>query len=418
MTGDPVDLLLSDLGEGSDFSGLLQTLLPDPYGLYASVRPSTPLRLDDLKAVVLARYPDAEAVLSDPSYRLIHPRDERIDPLSLDDEDPVAKVLRDEIEPCVLFMPPERHAVVRRHLQKALKEDSPQRRQEVAREMAGVVLDALEGETIDVVGDLAVPVPTFTAARSFGLPQEDWPLLLDWAGGVGRWLEMFVSPEQMARSAEAIVAARGFFDGALEERAGGSGEGDILAGLAARETEGLEREEALSGCLHFMAASATTTVGALSNALVALARHPDQWALVVADPGLAGAAVEEAIRWDPPNQAILRIASEAGEIGGVAHEEGDLMVALVAAANRDPDRWEDPDRFDLRRERRRHLGFGAGSHFCSGAQLGRATATGVVEALAERVEEMSVDRGLLEWSDTLAQRQLDFAPLAIRRKGA
>jgi cytochrome P450 len=417
MASDSVDLLLSDLGDGSDFGGLLQTLLPDPYGLYASVRPSTPLRLDDLNAVVLARFADAEAVLSDPSYRLIHPRDERIDPLALDDEDPVARVLRDEIEPCVLFMPPERHAVVRRHLQKTLKEDSPQRRHELAREMAGAVLDALEGEAIDAVSDLAVPVSTFAAAHSFGMPQEDWPLLLDWAGPVGRWLEMFVSPEQMARSAEAILAARAYFDGAIAERSAGAGEGDLLVGLAKREGEGLGREEALSGCLHIMAANATTTVGALTNALVALAGHPDQWALLVADPSLADAAFEEALRWDPPTQAILRIASEAGEVGGAPVREGDLMVAIVAAANRDPDRYEDPDRFDIRRERRRHLGFGAGSHFCSGAHFGRATAIGVIEAVAERVEGMSVDRGLLEWSDTLAQRQLDFAPLAIRRKG-
>lgn len=410
-------LLPTDPAQAADFAAVLQTLLPDPYGLYASVRPATPLRLDDLKVVLLGRYSDAEAVLSDPSYQSIHPRDGRIDPLTFDGEDHAVQVIRDEIEPCALFMPPERHGDCRRHLQRALKADEPGRRRVVAREMTGAVLGALDGETLEVVGEIAIPVPTFASAQAFGLSREDWPLLLEWAGPVGRWLEMFVTPGQMAGSAEAIVEAREFFGERLDERSGADPGADVLAGLAGREREGLSREEALSACLHIMAANATTGVGAVANTLVALAEHPDQWALVTANPELASAAVEEAIRWEPPIQAVFRIAVRPGTIGEVSVEPGDLVVALVGAANRDPDRFADPDRFDLRRERRRHLGFGAGAHFCSGAQIGRATATGVVEALAERVERMSIDRTELRWSDTLAQRQLEFAPVTVGWSG-
>lgn len=401
----------------AELAGLLRPFLPDPYGLYASVRPSTPLRLDDLSVVVVARFEHAQAVLKDPSYAPIHARDPRIDPLHLDSRDPVVQIVRREIETAQLYMPPERHMAVRQHVSLALAGDSLPKRRAMSREMTGAVLDAFDpDEPVDVVNDLAVPVPTFVAGAALGLPKEDWPRLLAWTKPIGEWVEMFSSPRQVNGSAQAIVEARAYFDAVLDERTAQDAPRDVMAALADRERKGLQREETLSACLHIIAANITTST-AISHGLVDLADNPEQWDLLVADPGLAAAAVEEAIRLEPSFQAVIRRATRPGRLGDVAVEVDDLVLVVIGAANRDPDQFPNPEQLDVRRRKHRHLTFGAGAHFCSGAQIGRETAIGIFEGVAERADRLSVDHDQLSWyDDALAQRQLEFAPVTMHRK--
>jgi cytochrome P450 len=407
----------ADAPDIAELAGLLRPFLPDPYGLYASVRPTTPLRVDNMQAVIVARFAESYAVLKDRSYVPIHARDPRIDPLNMDPDDEDLGVTRRAIETAQLYMPPDRHAEVRQHIALALADDSLPTRQEVAREMTAEVLDALDpDEPVDVVNDLAVPVPTFVAGLALGLPKADWPALLGWTKPIGEWVEMFSSPEQVSRSADAIVAARAYFDGVLDERHQPGAPRDVMAALAAREEKGLDREETLSACLHIVAANITTST-AISHGLVDLAENPDQWGLLAANPELAGGAVEEAIRMEPSFQAVIRRATQPGMLGDVEVEPDDLILVVIGAANRDPEQFPEPERFDIQRKRHRHLTFGAGAHFCSGAQIGRVTAIGMFEAIVDRVDRLSVDPSQLSWySEALAQRQLEVAPVMMHRK--
>ncbi|HET9198712.1 MAG TPA: hypothetical protein VFN92_10725, partial [Solirubrobacterales bacterium] len=307
----------ADAPDIADLASLLRPFLPDPYGLFASVRPTTPLRVDNMQMVVIARFAEAYAVLKDPSYVPIHARDPRIDPLNMDPGDEALGVTRRAIETAQLYMPPERHSEVRRHIALALAGDSLPERQALARQMTGEVLDALDPEEpVDVVADLALPVPTFVAGLALGLPRADWPVLLEWTRPLGEWVEMFSSAEQVHRSAEAIVAARAYFDRVLDERLEPGAPRDVMAALAAREKEGLDREETVSACLHILAANITTST-AISHGLVDLAQNPDQWDLLVANPDLAAGAVEEAIRMEPSFQAVIRQATQPGMLSDV-----------------------------------------------------------------------------------------------------
>jgi cytochrome P450 len=134
-----------------------------------------------------------------------------------------------------------------------------------------------------------------------------------------------------------------------------------------------------------------TTVGLISNAVLALLRHPDQLAAIREDPGLASGAVEETLRYDAPVQLTGRVARGEMQISGMPVPDGAVVILLLAAAGRDPEAHADPDRFDIRRGATNHLAFAAGPHFCLGAPLARLEATIAVQAFAARFTAPELD---------------------------
>jgi len=157
--------------------------------------------------------------------------------------------------------------------------------------------------------------------------------------------------------------------------------------LVAAEGDQVGAEELLPLCQLLLVAGFETTVNLVGNAVQALLADPEQWRLLRADPGLAAAAVEETLRYDPPVQRTARVAHEAVDVGGVAVRPGQWVVALIGAANRDPAAHPDPDRFDLRRTPTvEHLAFSAGIHYCVGAPLARLEGEVALATLAERLD--------------------------------
>jgi cytochrome P450 len=174
-------------------------------------------------------------------------------------------------------------------------------------------------------------------------------------------------------------------------------ERDALAsgGLAARlyecADEGLiTAEEAALLVRSLLTAGVDTTVVALEQALYGLARHPDQWKLLREDPSLAGAAFEESVRWGSPVQTFFRTATRDAEVSGVTIKEGQKVLLFLAAANRDPRHWDEPDRFDINRKAGGHVGFGAGIHLCVGAAFARLEGEAMLAALARQVTSIKL----------------------------
>jgi 4-methoxybenzoate monooxygenase (O-demethylating) len=153
---------------------------------------------------------------------------------------------------------------------------------------------------------------------------------------------------------------------------------------AAADRGAFRPEEAPLLVRALLSAGVDTTVNAIGAALAALVAHPDEWAKLRAEPGLARGAFEEAIRYESPVQTFFRTTSRRVELGGVPIPEGAKVLMFLAAANRDPRRWEEPDRFDITRNASGHVGFGAGIHMCVGQVLARMEGEAVLTALARR----------------------------------
>jgi hypothetical protein len=181
---------------------------------------------------------------------------------------------------------------------------------------------------------------------------------------------------------------------------------DLLSELIRAEDDGqrLSEAELIATCVLLLVAGHETTVSLISNAILALLRHPDQLAALRADPGLAAAAVEETLRYDAPVQFTARIARGAMQVGDVTALDGAVLMLLIAATGRDPEVFAEPDRFDIRRGATGHLAFAAGPHFCLGAPLARLEATIAVRAFATRLADPELDPAGLAYKPNLNLR--------------
>jgi cytochrome P450 len=191
----------------------------------------------------------------------------------------------------------------------------------------------------------------------------------------------------------------------VEERRSAPGD-DLLSALIAAEDAGdrLAEEELVATVVFLFSAGHQTTRDLIANGLLGLLRHPDQWTRLLDDQSLVPAAVEECLRYDPPVTMFPRRALEDTTIGGIAIAAGEQVYVSISAANRDPARFLDPDRFDLSREDNEHVAFGGGIHYCLGAALARAEAQIVLGTLLRRYPHLELADPTIEWRDTLTFR--------------
>jgi cytochrome P450 len=230
---------------------------------------------------------------------------------------------------------------------------------------------------LDAAATLAWAIPVRTISRLLGLPLEDEPVLRSGLrAAIARERGSDRLPATARRAAESL---RTYFADHVERRRRDGGD-DLLADVVASERSGALTADEIPGlCLLLYIAGTETVADFIGNALVALAEHPAQRALLAAEPQRAAAAVEELLRFESPVQYQVRTATAETELHGVAIPAGSAVALLWGAANRDERRWERPDELDLSREPRRHLAFGEGIHHCLGAPLARLQGRVVLE---------------------------------------
>ena len=184
--------------------------------------------------------------------------------------------------------------------------------------------------------------------------------------------------------------------------------GGLLSSLLDAEVDGsrLSDDEVVASVIVTMVGGMETTTNLIGNGLLTLMRQPEHMTWMRAHPEAMETAVEELLRYESPSQQTARIASAGIELGGKTIREGDAVVAVMAAANRDPERFADPDRLDLARTDNRHLAFGYGPHYCFGAPLARLEARIGFEVLFERLADIRLEPRKLVWRDNLGLRGL------------
>lgn len=264
--------------------------------------------------------------------------------------------------------------------------------------------------TMDVLTELAAPLPVRIIAEMMGVPYEDRDRLRAMADGI-----LFINRGEPWRFRPLIKAVRGIVDYAaplVDERIGCGGS-DFISVLAGGEERGVfTRHQVLVNTGLLLFAGHETTMNLICNGLLAFIRHPEQWERLRADPdGMARLATEECLRYDPPVKSTQRIAAADVEIAGQIIRKGDRLRWIMAAANRDPRVFSDPDVFDIGRQPNPHISFGSGIHYCLGATLARVEGQEVLRGLAERFEHFELAGGPVEYQPSLQFRSVKSLPV-------
>ncbi|MFK0256516.1 cytochrome P450 [Streptomyces sp. NPDC090445] len=384
----------------------------DPYPFYARMRRESPVHRSAQGIWHLTRYADVEAALGDP--RLSIDRDRMTRALgALGGDLKALSRLTDRLGRVMTNTDPPDHARLRKLANRAFTA----RRAEALRDGIQRIVDRLidealaAGPTMDLVEAVASPLPMSVICELFGIPPEDRPQVKTWFRRFGRLTE------DIDKSEAAIEQYEEYLARLVRRRRADPGD-DLISALVTTQAQDdrLTDSELLSTCFVLITAGDETTTHLIGNGTLALLRHPDQLARLREDPALIRTAVEELSRYDTPTQAIVRVVAEDLEIGGRTLREGELVYLFLAATNRDPERFEDPDRLDLTRPGNRHLSFGNGPHFCLGGPLAKLQAEVAIGTLVRRLPQLrladeAVGGAALEWRPNPLQRRLSALPL-------
>jgi len=298
----------------------------------------------------------------------------------------------------ILSVDGEEHARLRRLVAPAFTPKAADRLRPFMREVVnGLVDNVVDAGRCELVEDICEPYPIPIICELLGAPKEDWKLFSNWATDIFRIFNNDLGndlPRIKAASAELDAYVRAMID---ERRA--TPADDLLSELIAVEQAGdrLDTDELVGLAEAVLMAGTDTTRNQLACSVALFCEHPDQWAMLADDPGLARRAVEETMRYLGAVRGTMRVAGEDVEYRGVRFPAGTLVAASFSSGNFDHDVWESPEHFDITKERTTpQLTFGSGIHFCLGASLARAELSEALPILARRMQDLHLD-GPIEW---------------------
>jgi len=387
----------------------------NPYPMYARLRAEDPIHWSPLmEAWVLTRYDDVVAVLTDSRFSADRrqARNRFADEIARREEEfgPFGRTRT------MLTSDPPEHTRLRRLVSKAF---TPRMVEGLRPRIQGIVDDLLDEAAkngrMDVIRDLAYPLPVIVIAEMLGVPPDHRDQFKHWSDEIVGALGGPLVPEAtLERSRAAVHELAGYLQGVIAERRRDPRE-DLVSGLIAAEEQGqiLSEDEMLATAMLLLVAGNETTTNLIGNGMLALLRNPEQMERLSADPSRVPAAVEELLRYDGPVQATGRVAMEELEIGGQRVTTGQAVLTVLGAANRDPARFERPDELDLDREPNEHVAFGDGIHFCLGAPLARAEGQIAFETLLRRFAHPRLETDSLQWGGSFILRGLKSLPIAF-----
>jgi pimeloyl-[acyl-carrier protein] synthase len=387
-------------------------VLANPYPLYHQLRSEDPVHWDPfLHAWVVTRYADVITVFQKFSANRT-PTPDQLSALGLAALTPLAQVMVRQM----LFLDPPAHGRVRGLASKAF---TP-RRVEVLHSHIQDITDSLlaavqDKGSMDVIADLAYPLPAIVTAEMLGVPTTDWRQLTAWSADFAQVLGNFQhNPERAPRVIRSLEEMTAYFRSAIREQRAHPRDGLISAFLNAEiDGDRFSEEEVVANTIVTMVGGQETTTNLIGNGILSLLRHRDQLERLQQDPSLVPSAVEELLRYESPSQHTARLAPDDVELGGKKIRKRQAVIAVMGAANRDPERFPDPDRLDINRKDNRHVAFAWASHFCFGAPLARIEGKIAFETVLRCMPNLRLEPGPITWRENLGLRGLTALKVAF-----
>jgi pimeloyl-[acyl-carrier protein] synthase len=387
-------------------------VLANPYPLYRKLRSEDPVHWDRfLHTWVVTRYPDVLNVLHSFSADRT-PTPEQLTAMGLSGLNPIAKVMVKQM----LFMDAPAHTRLRGLASAAFTPGKVEVLRGHIQEIAEDLLDRVQTlGRMDIIADFAAPMPAIVTAELLGVPTEDHTDLKKWSADFAEMLGNFQhNPDRIPRVLESTNNLTTYFQAAIDKARQHPREGLIHSFITAEiNGDRLTDEEIVANCIVTLVGGQETTTNLIGNGLLTLMRNPEQLAQLRDDPSLIPSAVEELLRYESPSQHTGRIAREDVQIGDRQIRKGQAVMAIMAAANRDPERFPDPDRLILDRSDNKHLAFGWSSHFCFGAPLARMEGQIAFETILRRLPNLEVAPGPLTWRNNSGLRGLTALPVTF-----
>lgn len=391
-------------------------VLANPYPLFRRLREEDPVHWDPfLHAWVVTRYADVVEVLR--SYSADRtPTPEQLASMGLAHLSPIAQLMVQQM----LFMDAGQHGRLRGLASRAFTPARIEVLRSHVREIVNRLLDEFESRgSMDAIADLGEPLPAIITAEMLGVPVEDRFQLKKWSANFAEMLGNFQhNPERAKTMLRTVEDMTAYFRDVVRETRRNPREG-LIHSLLTAEVDGdrLTEEEIVANVIITMVGGQETTTNLIGNGVLTLLRNPDQLEKLRGDLTLIPSALEEMLRFESPSQHTARLAPSEVELGGKRIAKRQAVIAVMAAANRDPERFPEPDRFDIARLDNRHVAFGYAAHFCFGAPLARLEGQIVFETLLNRFPEFQLEPQELVWRSNLGLRGLTSLKIAWQRPG-
>ncbi|AXF14281.1 cytochrome P450 [Paraburkholderia caledonica] len=381
------------LARDFDLRHLSPEFYANPYPVYSALRTHEPVKRMPDGSLFLTRFRDVQAVYRDPKT---FSSDKTVEFKPKYGDSP----LYTHHTTSLVFNDPPRHTRVRKLIAGALTARAIAAMEPgLVRLVDGLLDAAVERGRIDLIGEFASAIPVEIIGNLLDVPHAEREPLRDWSLAILGALEPSLTSEQFERGNRAVTEFVDYLRDlvARRRREPGDPQHDVLTRLIQGERgeggdgEQLSEEELLQNCIFILNAGHETTTNLIGNGLVTLTEWPDQRAALLEDPSLIESAVEECLRFESSNQLGNRMTTSDTEIGGVPVARGTPITLCIGAANRDPEQFAEPDRFDIRRAPNRHLAFGFGIHQCAGLSLARLEARIAIGRFVQRFPAYRLD---------------------------
>jgi pimeloyl-[acyl-carrier protein] synthase len=388
----------------------------NPYPFYEQLRAQDPVHWDEeLGFWVLTRYADIVAVYHDSRFSRAQGLRRGYERLP-ESEQMIAEPVYHSFSKTMFYSDPPYHTRLRGLVNSAFTPAAVEQMRPYIQKTVDDLLDNVQRNgNMDVIHDFAYPLPIMVIAQMLGLPVEDRVRFKKWSDDLFAILGSVPhAPDLMERAARSLSELTSYITDLSDARRQRPLK-DLMTALveAVEGGEHLTQEELVANVIILLSAGHETTSNLIGNGLLALLQHPDQMHKLRERPNLIATTVEEMMRYDNPVQISYRSAAADVEIGGKSIRKGQLVNSILGAGNRDPERFSEPDRFDITRDEGRHLGLGLGIHFCLGAPLLRLEAQVAFTSILRRFPKLSLATENFEWQEHPIFRGVKSLPVVF-----
>lgn len=386
----------------------------NPYPMYDRLRVESPIHQSQSGDFVFTRYSDIRSILlNSKDFR----SGNRLEWITrqvryLENKDEDLSAILEAMDSFIVMMNPPEHTELRRILTAAWNDHEVDH---IIEQNISELLTAIDGPATDIIPTFAEPLPAMTIARIMGLPLKDYVQLKTLATGVLRCLDLYLSVKQLVEIDKHSRQFIAYLNNYLNYREANLSSDLVSKVILQYKKEGiaLERRKLISICIFLFMAGEETTVNLIGTGLLTILSHPDSKTAIINDRALLENCVEECLRFESPVQLLGRIPNRDIEVCGVPIKKDATLTLAIGAANRDPAVFTNPEKFDIRRNAKAHLAFGAGIHFCMGAWLAKKQWRMAMSALLDRYSNITITDTPV-WNNHLSVRGLVSLKLLLK----